>query len=273
MIEAETGRRVTLVTGAGKGLGRAFALACAARGDFVVVNNRLRAGAPDSAQQVAQEITDLGGEAVAQTSDILDQDAADAMTDTALQTWGRLDAVVFNAGVNGSAGRFLDTDESEFETVLATNFTAQIRLARRALPDIRRSPAGRLVFVASSAGLYGIAGRAPYSASKAALTAFALALAHEEQRGTTRVNVLAPYADTRMTQGAFEGAAADRFTPENAAAPCAWLASPDCARNGDIWIAGGGYTRRAAMMEGGGAALPAIPRSQEIGRASCRERV
>ena len=266
--QAKSGPRVTLVTGAGKGLGRAFALACAARGDRVIVNNRNRPGAPDSAAQVAAEIAARGGEAVAERSDIRDSGAAESMVGLALETWGRLDAVVFNAGVNGAAGRFLDTPDSEFEDVLATNFTAQTRLARRALPEIRRSPAGRLVFVSSSAGLYGVGGRTPYSASKAALTAFALALAHEERRGPARVNVLAPYADTRMTAGAFEGAAAERFTPENAAAPCAWLASADCSRNGEIWVAGGGFARRAAMMEGGGAALPAEPAAADFESAA-----
>ncbi|TRO95342.1 SDR family NAD(P)-dependent oxidoreductase [Glycocaulis profundi] len=259
--------RVTLVTGAGKGLGRAFALACAARGDAVVVNNRRREGAPDSAARTATEIREAGGRAVAELSDITDPDAGEAMVDAALSAFGRLDAVIFNAGVNGAAGRFMDLPADAFATVMAVNLTAQIALARAALPHLRESPAGRMVFVSSSAGLYGIYGRTPYSASKAALNGFALALAQEERRGGVRVNVLAPYAATRMTGDAISGDMAERFTPEAAAPACAFLASAACDRSGETWVAGGGFARRAAMMEGGGAALPATASEADLARA------
>ncbi|KAA5805394.1 SDR family NAD(P)-dependent oxidoreductase [Alkalicaulis satelles] len=263
--------RVTLVTGAGKGLGRAFALACMARGDAVVVNNRRREGAEDSAEQTAAEIRAAGGRAAAELSDITDPGAGEAMVQAALSAFGRLDAVIFNAGVNGAAGRFMDLPADEFATVMAVNLTAQIALARAALPHLRESPAGRMVFVSSSAGLYGIYGRAPYSASKAALNGFALALAQEERRGPVRVNVLAPYAATRMTGDAISGEMAARFTPEAAAPACAFLASAACERGGEIWVTGGGFARRAAMMEGGGSALPATVAEADLARAGAMD--
>jgi NAD(P)-dependent dehydrogenase (short-subunit alcohol dehydrogenase family) len=263
--------RVTLVTGAGKGLGRAFALACAARGDAVVVNNRRREGAPDSAAGTAADIRDAGGRAVAELSDITDPGAGEAMAQAALSAFGRLDAVIFNAGVNGAAGRFMDLPADEFATVMTVNLTAQIALARAVLPHLRESPAGRMVFVSSSAGLYGIYGRTPYSASKAALNGFALALAQEERRGGVRVNVLAPYAATRMTGDAISGDMAGRFTPEAAAPACAFLASAACDRSAETWVAGGGFARRAAMMEGGGSALPATASEADLVRAGGME--
>ncbi len=251
--------RVTLVTGAGKGLGRAFALACAARGDTVIVNNRVREGADDSAAQTVDAIVAAGGTAIAEHSDITGAGAAQAMIEAALTAFGRLDSIVFNAGVNGPAARFGEMPEEAFDTVMAVNFTAQMRLARVALPYLRASAGGRMVFISSSAGLYGISGRTPYSASKAALNAFAMALAQEERRGPVRVNILAPYAATRMTGEAFSGEVAERFSPEAAAGLAAFLASEDCGRTGEIWVTGANHARRAAVMEGTGAKLPAAP--------------
>ncbi|MCH8488304.1 MAG: SDR family NAD(P)-dependent oxidoreductase [Oceanicaulis sp.] len=268
MVEAGNRRRVTLVTGAGKGLGRAFALACAARGDAVVVNNRVRDGAEDSAAQTVRDIIAAGGTAITEHSDITRADAAAAMTGAALTAFGRLDGVVFNAGVNGPAARFDDTSDAAFDTVMAVNFTAQMRLARAALPHLRTSAGGRMVFVSSSAGLYGISGRTPYSASKAALNAFAMALAQEERRGPVRVNILAPYAATRMTGDAFSGEAAERFSPEAAAGLAAFLASEDCQRTGEIWVTGANHARRAAVMEGAGARLPAAPAEADLIQAA-----
>lgn len=261
-------QRVTLVTGAGQGLGRAFALACAARGHAVVVNNRLREGAPDTASQTAAGINEAGGAAVAEPSDITGPDAAHAIVDAALRAFGRLDAVIFNAGVNGPAARLEDMPDADFDSVMAVNFTAQVRLARAALAPLRQSGAGRMVFISSSAGLYGISGRTPYSASKAALNAFALGLAQEERRGAVRVNILAPYAATRMTGDAFSGDAAERFTPQAPAGLAAWLASEACQRHGEIWVAGGGHARRAAVMEGAGGALPQAPDEADLDRIS-----
>lgn len=252
-------RPVVLVTGAGKGLGRAFALACARAGMAVVVNNRIRPGQPDTAGEVAGEIRALGGEAHADHADITEAGAAGAMVRAALGVYGRLDSLILNAGVRGEPARFEKTPSEAFAEIMAVNFTAQADLVRAALPEIVKSPAGRIVFVSSSAGLYGIGGFTPYSASKGALMAFAGALAQEHRKGPVRVNVLAPYAKTRMTDAAFQGALGEAFPPEAAAPLAAWLAGPDCRSNGEIWVTGGQWARRAAMMEGEGGPLPAGP--------------
>ena len=249
-------RPVVLVTGAGKGLGRAFARACADAGMAVVVNNRVRDGQPDSAADVVREIRDRGGEATVDHADIASDGAADAMIANAIASFGRLDALILNAGIRGEPARFEKTPAEAFREVMAVNFTAQADLVRAALPRLAESPAGRILFVSSSAGLYGIGGFTPYSASKGALMAFAGALAQEHRRGPIRVNVLAPYAKTRMTDTAFEGALGDLFSPEAAAPLAAWLAGAGAGSNGEIWVTGGNWIRRACMMEGVGGTVP-----------------
>ena len=124
----------------------------------------------------------------------------------------------------------------------------------QALPSLRKSPGGRVLFVASTAGLYGVRGRAPYAASKAAMVAYALTLAAELRREGLGVNILVPYAETQMTAGL--STAGPDMSPALVAPVASWLMSPDCAATGEIWVAGGGYVRRARMEEGLGAALP-----------------
>lgn len=249
--------RVVLVTGAGKGIGRALAEHLARRGVRVVVNNRSRDGA-DSAGDAVAAIRAAGGEAIADRHDVRESGAAEAMAQAALGAWGRLDAVVLNAGVSGPADRFAATPESVFRDVLETNFFANLAITQAALPHVAKSPAGRLLFVSSSAGLYGVFGRSAYAASKGALVAWALSLAHELKRDKVGVNVIAPYATTQMTQDAMnvDAALAAQMAPERVAPVASWLLSAACAASGQIWVAGGGKLRRARMMEGRAAAMP-----------------
>lgn len=249
--------RVVLVTGAGKGIGRAIAERLAQNGVRVVVNNRAREGSDPAAAAVAA-IRNGGGESVADLHDITEADAAEQMVQRAIDTWGRLDGLVLNAGIAGSAQRFSSMPEQEFRRVFETNFFANVRLAHVALPHLAKAPAGRLLAVASSAGLYGVYGRSPYAASKGALVAWALSLAQETARETLRINVLAPYAATQMTADSMKQNAAliQRMTPERAAPVAAWLLSPQCTASGQIWVTGGGALRRAAVMESPGVRLP-----------------
>ncbi len=249
-------RRAVLVTGAGKGLGRAFAIACAARGDAVLVNNRQRPGASDSAAETVAAIQASGGVAAAERSDVTDPGAPEAIAAAAQNAFGGLDAAILNAGIDGPAARFDDLAASDFDAVLETNFHAQIRLVRALLPMVEASPQGRLVVVASVAGLHGLKGRSAYAASKAALTAFARSLAAEHAKAPLRVNVIAPYAATRMTADALSGETAEVFSADSVAPFAAWLASEDCPRTGDVWVCGAGAARPAAMMEAQGGPLP-----------------
>lgn len=248
-------QRAVIVTGAGKGLGAAFAQALAADGAAVVVNNRLRADAPDSAADVADAIRSRGGTAVVDHHDIAAPGAAEAMVAATLGAFGRIDALVLNAGINGPAAKLDTLDMQALRAVMETNVFAQVALAQAALPHLLKSPAGRLVFVSSSAGLHGVRGRVPYAASKGALNALALTIADEWKRTPLRVNILCPYASTPMT--AKDGLADDpRLIPARAAGMAAYLASDSCEANGQIFLAAGRRYRRARTVEGRGASAP-----------------
>lgn len=255
MSEKNSEKRVVIITGSGKGLGRAFALNAAANGARVVVNNRNRDGEPSAADAVVAEIRSAGGDAVANYHDVRDKAAAQGLVDAALNAWGRLDAIILNAGIIGPASRIGGQTEENFREVLETNFFANFGIVHAALPHVVASGAGRIVMVASSAGLYGVRGRAPYAASKGALIGLALTLSHELKRDGVCVNVLAPYASTQMTAEtmAAQQEIGERMTPEAVAPLATWLTSAACDANGEIWVAGGGYVRRARMMEGDGA--------------------
>lgn len=240
-------QRSTIVTGAGAGLGAAFAKAIAGDGSSVLVNNRRHPGRPYPAEDVAATIRAGGGAAVTDEHAVDVNGNPSAIVDTALEWFGGIDALVLNAGISGPAIKVGDGD-TELRQVMEINFFANARLIETALPHLRRSPSARIVVVSSTGGLHGVRGRSAYAASKGAVTAYALSLADELRREAIHVNVLAPYAQTRMTDR--PGRAPDpRMAPEGAAAICAWLAGEACDRTGEIWVAGGGHVRAAKAME------------------------
>lgn len=239
--------RTAIITGAGNGLGAAFAERIARDRTQVLVNNRRHADRPFSPDAVLARIEDAGGSGATDDNAVDDPAAADRIVQAALDRWGRLDALVLNAGISGPAIKVGDGD-TEIEQVFAINLFANVRLVEAALEHLKASPAGRIVFVSSTGGLHGVRGRSAYAASKGALNGYALSLADELRRTTVRVNVIAPYAATKMT--AQPGREADpRMGPDGAADACAWLAGPDCDRTGEIWVAGGGHVRAARAME------------------------
>lgn len=246
-------RRAAIVTGAGNGLGAAFARAVAAAGAAVVVNNRKHADRVFSADPVAADIIAGGGIAITDDHAVDAAESAAAIVASALDRFGRLDALILNAGISGPAAK-VGTGDTGVAQVMAINFFANVALVEAALPALTASPAGRIVFVSSTGGLHGVRGRSAYAASKGALTSYALSLADERRRGTLRVNVICPYAETNMT--AQPGRPGDpRLAPAGAAALCAYLASAACDRTGEIWVGGGGHLRAARAMESVGAAF------------------
>lgn len=251
---AQDRERVVLITGAGRGLGRAYAEAWAMRGAKVVVNDRMPPGHEASAAAVVDAIRAAGGQAIADITDISRPGAGEALTARAIEAYGRLDAIILNAGVAGSGGRIEDQVEAGFREVMAVNFFANIAIVQAALPHLKAAPAGRLLFAASSAGLYGLHGRAPYAASKAALAVFALTLAKENRRHGLGVNILNPYAATPMTPPAERAQMEGVFETEDVAPLAVYLTSAAFNRTGEIWTTGGRLVRRAQMMENPGEA-------------------
>jgi NAD(P)-dependent dehydrogenase (short-subunit alcohol dehydrogenase family) len=173
--------RVAVVSGGGRGLGRAFCLALARQGVSVVVNNRNRLMDGDGlgpADHVVAEITALGGSAVADYSDAASPSCGETMVGAALERWGRLDVCVANAGI-GVGGMFHKQPADAFEEVVAINLLGSIRLARAAMGVMRPAGYGRIVLVASTGGLHGDVGLSAYAASKGGLLAFGRSLAAE----------------------------------------------------------------------------------------------
>lgn len=246
--------RVALVTGAGKGLGAAFAEALAQDGHRVMVNNRSHPNIPSSAQATAESLRAKGFDAQAEESAVDKDGAASTIIQNTLDVYGQLDTLVLNAGITGPAVKIGTGEQTELQSVMDINFFANVALIEAALPALKRSPAGRILLIASSAGLYGVRGRAAYAASKGALIGFGLTLADELKRTPIRVNILAPYAATAMTSDQGE-TTHPALAPNNAVAAATWLCRPECDRSGDIWMSGANYVARAAVKEGQGGML------------------
>ncbi|MFO1427011.1 MAG: SDR family NAD(P)-dependent oxidoreductase [Steroidobacteraceae bacterium] len=248
--------RVVIVTGAGTGLGRAYALRLAALGMRVVVNNRRReldAQGRSSAQQVVDAIRAAGGEAVANEADARDPAAGVAMVGQALQTWGRLDALVANAGVEQHAA-FHRIGLEDFLEIFEINFHGSLRVAHAAYAHMRGAGHGRIVLSTSSAGLHGLHGLSAYSASKAAIIGLMRAIAAEGAPRDVCCNAIAPYAATRMTAGHGDPEVMARLPVEQVVPLVELLVDPGCRINGQVVVAGGGRFRRASSVEGPGVA-------------------
>jgi NAD(P)-dependent dehydrogenase (short-subunit alcohol dehydrogenase family) len=234
--------KVAVVTGAGRGIGRAEALLLAAEGASVVVNDR--GGAPTGegadqapAQLVVDEIVGTGGQAVANDDDIASWTGAEALIDQAVETFGGLDVLINNAGILRD-GMSFKMDEADWDAVVNVHLKGHFCCARfasaywRAKAKETGDPLGAtLVNTASESGLYGNAGQINYAAAKAGIASMTIVEAREYERFGVRVNALAPVARTRLTEalaGEYmqpDASGFDRFAPENVAAVAAWLAS------------------------------------------------
>ena len=242
--------QVAIITGAGRGLGRTFAIYLADRGVKVVVNNRKGEpeGTPGSADLTVAAIRERGGTAIANTHPVDASDSGERMVEQALEAFGRLDIVVPNAAISPEKSvHRMPLDH--FHRVMNTNFFGSLYLVHAALPHLREKGYGRLVFVISTAGLHGGHGLAAYSASKAALVALMRCAAVENKEKGIRSNALAPYAATQMTRDAMPAPLHELLTPDRVAPVLGWLASPACHLSGEIVISGGGAVRLAGMTE------------------------
>jgi NAD(P)-dependent dehydrogenase (short-subunit alcohol dehydrogenase family) len=243
--------RTAIVTGAGKSLGRAYALALAACGAAVVVNNRRHPGEPDgntSAAKVAAEIRANGGRAVANFVDVEQPEAGQGMVDTAIREFGRLDIVIANAAV-GQATTFHKLSPAEFRRIFDVSFFGTLHLVQAAWPILRAQGYGRVITTTSSAGRFSNHGLSAYGAAKGAIEGLTRSLAAEgASRGIT-VNAISPYAFSQMTADYMSGEMAKRFSPARVVPMVLWLASEQCRANGEVIVAGGGQFRRGYSVE------------------------
>ena len=196
--------RVAIVTGAGGGLGRQHALALAARGAKVLVNDLggARDGSGSSltaAEHVVAEIRAAGGEAIANGASVTDWDAVQAMVQQAVDTWGRIDIVVNNAGILRDK-TFAKMELADFRLVLDVHLMGAVHCTKAAWPHMVEQKYGRILMTTSSTGLYGNFGQSNYGAAKLALVGLMQTLGLEGAKNNIHVNCLAPTAATRMTE-------------------------------------------------------------------------
>lgn len=279
--------RVVLVTGAGNGLGREHALELARQGARVVVNDlgASREGegtGKGPAAEVVEAIAALGGEAIADGGDVANWGAAGRMVGAAIKRWGRIDAVVCNAGFVRDR-MFVSATEDEWDAVMRVHLKGHFAPARhaaawwRAEAKAGRPVAGRIVNTTSGAGLQGSVGQAAYSAAKAGIAALTLVQAAELGRYGITSNAIAPVARTRMTEAVFadmmaapdDAEAFDEMAPGNVSPLVAWLCSE---ASGDVSgrvfeVAGGKISVADGWRTGPQADKAARWRSGEVGAA------
>lgn len=243
--------RVAIVTGAGKGLGHAYALELARAGAAVVVNNRRHPGEEDmqtSAAQVVAMIHASGGQAVANYSAVEDPASGEQMIAAAVAAFGRVDIVIANAAAPQAAS-FHKLSLADFHAVFDVGFLGTLHVVHAAWQRLREQGYGRVIMTSSSAGRYGQHGLSAYGASKSAVDSLVRSLAAEGASRNIRVNAVSPYALSQMTASHIQGQMADVFTPEQVAPLVAWLASESCSVSGQIIVAGGGRFRVTDTVE------------------------
>jgi NAD(P)-dependent dehydrogenase (short-subunit alcohol dehydrogenase family) len=242
---------VAIVTGAGKGIGRACAIELAARGARVLVNNRRHTGEADSetsAQKVVDAIIAAGGVAQANYDSVEIEGAGLRMVEQAIRAYGQIDIVVANAA-QPQAATFRKQTINDFLAIFNVGFLGSLQLLHAAWPFFLDQQHGRAIVMTSSAGRYGNHGLGAYAASKAAIEMLMRSLAAEGAKNGICLNAVSPYATTQMTESYLAEDIARCLRPEAVAPMVAWLASDACTANAEVIVAGGGRFRRAFCVE------------------------
>lgn len=252
MTDRSLENRVVIVTGAGRGLGLAYAMDLAARGAKVVINTRSRpANQPGSAEAAVQRIIEAGGQAVACPLAVEQDDAGDRLLAAALDAFGRIDGLINNAGVPEAMSLHKQTI-AQFREVFEINLFGSLAVTLPIYRHMREQGAGRIVMTTSAAGLHGVHGMAAYSSSKAAAIGLMRVIALEGGPRGVRCNAIAPYALTGMTEKYMDDDTAAATPPELVAPIVSWLVSDGCPLNGETLVAGAGRVRPAWRIEGPG---------------------
>jgi NAD(P)-dependent dehydrogenase (short-subunit alcohol dehydrogenase family) len=260
--------RVVVITGAGGGLGRQHALLLAREGARVVVNdlggNRDGSGfGSDMADDVVAEITDAGGEAVANYDDVSTSDGGEQIIKTAVEAFGQVDAVVNNAGILRDKS-FHKMTPDQWDAVLRVHLYGAFNVTRAAWPLMREQQFGRVVVTTSTSGLFGNFGQANYGAAKMGMVGLINTLAVEGARYNITANAVAPLADTRMTEDVIPDEARAGLDPAYVSPVVVHLASEECTDTGVITLASGGHYARIAYMQAKGVQFDHVPSVEEI---------
>ncbi|QVM84664.1 SDR family NAD(P)-dependent oxidoreductase [Novosphingobium decolorationis] len=259
MDELRFDGRVAVISGAGRGLGRAYALLLANRGAKVVVNDNgsaiLGEGEDEGpAQQVVREIEAAGGEALASVDSVATCEGASAIVQSALDAFGRVDILIHNAG-NVRYGALDEIAVEDFHSVLDVHLMGAFYLVRAAFPHMKAQNYGRVVLTSSIGGFYGNQACVNYAVSKSGMIGLSNVIALEGEEHGIRSNLILPGAMTRMADG-LDTSQYPPLGPELVAPMVGWLAHEDCALSGEALVAIGGRMAKIDMLETHGVFQP-----------------
>lgn len=246
--------QVAIVTGAGRGLGRAHALDLAGRGAFVVVNDvgtqTVSGLGRDAsvAEAVVAEIATFGGQAMADASDVADPAATEALVARVIAARGRIDVLVCNAG-NQRFLHFAETTRADYDSLTDIHLGGSFNMARACWPHMAAAGYGRIIFTCSQVGFYGQVDAVAYGAAKNGVLGLMHGMKLDALAAGIRVNCISPFAYTRMVADLFPKELAEELAPERVSAGVSYLASRDCTLNGEVLIAGGGHFAIARTIE------------------------
>ncbi len=252
--------RVAIVTGGGGGLGRVYALELARRGANVVVNDLGGArdgsgeGSSSAADLVVKEIEGFGGKAVANYDNVATAEGGEKIVKTAIDTFGRVDIVINNAGILRDKS-FIKMDPENWAAVQAVHLNGAYHVTKPAFKIMRENGFGRIIMTTSAAGLYGNFGQTNYSSAKMALVGLMNTLKLEGAKYNIKVNTIAPLAGSRLTEDIMPPEVFEKMKPEFVSPLVLYLCSEECAESGKIFNAGMGYFNRAAIMTNSGIQL------------------
>ena len=251
--------KVAIITGAGGGLGRQHALLLAKRGALVVVNDLGgnidgTGGDASAAQKVVDEIKAAGGEAVADHNSVATPEGGAAIVKTAVDTFGRVDIVINNAGILRDKS-FHNMSPDLMNPVFDVHLKGAFHVTQPAWVLMREQGYGRIISTSSAAGIFGNFGQTNYGAAKLGLVGFTRVLAVEGAKYNIKANAIAPLALTRMTEDLM-GALADKLDPAQVSPIVAWLAHEDCPVTGQVYSVGGGRVANVFFGETQGYTKP-----------------
>jgi len=259
MAEMRYDARVAVITGGGRGLGRAHALLLASRGCAVVINDPGVSMAGDAtcegpAEALAAEIRAAGGKAVANTDSVATPEGGKAIIGSALEAFGRIDILIHSAG-NVRRGSLCDLAYEDFTSVLDVHLKGAYHVVREAFPQMIAQGYGRIVLTSSINGLYGKSDNVTYSLCKAGFMGLSNTAAIEGQHANVRSNLIVPAAVTRMSEG-IDTSKFPPMTPEQVAPMVAYLCHEDSQATGEMYVAMGGRLARAWVAENAGVYRP-----------------